>query len=51
MAFNQATKQPSNQATKQPSNQATLSCFYNYFYHFYKRSLKNPLLFNYSPFH
>ncbi|WP_441729391.1 hypothetical protein [Helicobacter pylori] len=25
--------------------QATLSCFYNYFYHFYKRSLKNPLLF------
>nr|WP_232260573.1 hypothetical protein [Helicobacter pylori] len=26
-------------------NQATLSCFYNYFYHFYKRSLKNPLLF------
>ncbi|MGN8483398.1 hypothetical protein ACR9LU_07380 [Helicobacter pylori] len=44
-SFNQATKQPSNQATKQPSNQATLSCFYNYFYHFYKRSLKNPLLF------
>ncbi|RKV46133.1 hypothetical protein, partial [Helicobacter pylori] len=47
---NQATKQPSNQATKQPSNQATLSCFYNYFYHFYKRSLKNPLLFIIPPF-
>ncbi|OOP94716.1 hypothetical protein B0X41_06595 [Helicobacter pylori] len=42
---NQAFKQSSNQAIKQSSNQATLSCFYNYFYHFYKRSLKNPLLF------
>ncbi|WP_405002957.1 hypothetical protein LY257_00615 [Helicobacter pylori] len=44
-SFNQATKQPSNQATKQPSNQATLSCFYNYFYHFYKNRFKNPLFF------
>ncbi|WP_033601145.1 hypothetical protein [Helicobacter pylori] len=47
---NQAIKQSSNQAIKQSSNQATLSCFYNYFYHFYKRSLKNPLLFIIPPF-
>ncbi|NHA61396.1 hypothetical protein EWZ65_04925, partial [Helicobacter pylori] len=46
---NQAIKQSSNQAIKQSSNQATLSCFYNYFYHFYKRSLKNPLLFIIPP--
>ncbi|RPF63450.1 hypothetical protein EGW00_03225, partial [Helicobacter pylori] len=48
-SFNQAIKQSSNQAIKQSSNQATLSCFYNYSYHFYKRSLKNPLLFIIPP--
>ncbi|RVZ99077.1 hypothetical protein EDB75_06120 [Helicobacter pylori] len=41
----QAFKHSSIQAFKHSSIQATLSCFYNYFYHFYKRSLKNPLLF------
>ncbi|NHA85780.1 hypothetical protein EWZ95_02405, partial [Helicobacter pylori] len=49
LSFYQAIKQSSNQAIKQSSNQATLSCFYNYFYHFYKRSLKNPLLFIIPP--
>ncbi|OOQ27787.1 hypothetical protein B0X62_04690 [Helicobacter pylori] len=48
-SFNHLIKQSSNQAIKQSSNQATLSCFYNYFYHFYKRSLKNPLLFIIPP--
>ncbi|RKU88453.1 hypothetical protein DDP32_08175 [Helicobacter pylori] len=50
LSFYHSIKQSSNQAIKQSSNQATLSCFYNYFYHFYKRSLKNPLLFIIPPF-
>ncbi|RVZ27198.1 hypothetical protein EC540_07780, partial [Helicobacter pylori] len=45
LSFYQAIKHSSIQAIKHSSIQATLSCFYNYFYHFYKRSLKNPLLF------
>ncbi len=49
LSFYHLIKQSSNQAIKQSSNQATLSCFYNYFYHFYKRSLKNPLLFIIPP--
>nr|WP_241679483.1 hypothetical protein [Helicobacter pylori] len=45
----QAFKHSSIQAFKHSSIQATLSCFYNYFYHFYKNPLKNLLLFIIPP--
>ncbi|PUD67206.1 hypothetical protein C2R49_02040 [Helicobacter pylori] len=55
MAFNHSTIQPFNHSTiqsfnhsiKQSSNQAIKQ---RYCYHFYKRSLKNPLLFIIPPF-
>ncbi|QQW76578.1 hypothetical protein HG576_04895 [Helicobacter pylori] len=45
--FNQAIKQSSNQAIKQSSNQAIKQRYHTFItiYPFYKRSLKNPLLF------
>nr|WP_097702999.1 hypothetical protein [Helicobacter pylori] len=48
-SFNHSIIQSFNHSIIQSSNQATLLCFYNYFYHFYKRSLKNPLLFIIPP--
>ncbi|RKV07238.1 hypothetical protein DDP51_08325 [Helicobacter pylori] len=50
MVFNHSIIQSFNHSTIQPSNQATLSC--QSFNHsiFYKRSLKNPLLFIIPPF-
>ncbi|WP_165525336.1 hypothetical protein [Helicobacter pylori] len=43
--FNHSTIQPFNHSTIQPFNHSIIQATLPYFYHFYKRSLKNPLLF------